>query len=97
MNEACMKSNCGNAASKCCGSCGCVWYCSSECQKEDWKEIHKRHCVDVKKLSSTYLNEIDYRKALERMEGIGECLKSVNRKGNSDDGKVLNLGSISVW
>ena len=34
---------CGISTKKRCGKCGRAWYCSIDCQKEDWKE-HKRNC-----------------------------------------------------
>lgn len=30
-----------------CGSCGCVYYCSSTCQKADWKLGHKGVCKEL--------------------------------------------------
>ena len=53
MEGKCIVSGCGKAASKCCGSCGLVRYCSVECQKEDWKKLHKKYeCVNMRKLVS---------------------------------------------
>ena len=77
MQDVCIKSNCGNAASKCCGSCGGVWYCSSECQKDDWKEVHKSECVDVKKLSAIELTGAEIVKVANKM------LKAADRLGSS--------------
>ena len=58
MEGKCIVSSCGKTASKCCGSCGWVRYCSVECQKEDWKKHHKKNeCVSMKKLASVKLTE----------------------------------------
>ena len=27
-----------------CSRCNCTWYCSTECQKADWKRVHKKIC-----------------------------------------------------
>ena len=60
MEGKCIVSSCGKAASKCCGSCGVIRYCSVECQKEDWKKHHKKdECVNMKKLSDVTLTEDD--------------------------------------
>lgn len=32
-----------------CGACKMVRYCSKECQKSHWNEIHKSQCGDMKK------------------------------------------------
>ena len=79
-------SSCGKAASKCCGSCGFVPYCSVECQKEDWKKHHKKNeCVSMKKLASVPLTEqeihevaIKISRISERLEGTGESKRSIN-------------------
>jgi hypothetical protein len=34
-----------------CGACQSMWYCSSECQKKDWKS-HKQLCKAIKKVNS---------------------------------------------
>lgn len=35
---------CGKAGTKTCSRCGSVWYCSKECQIEDWHLSHKLRC-----------------------------------------------------
>ena len=68
MEGKCIVSGCGKAASKCCGSCGRVRYCSVECQKEDWKKCHKTsECVNMKKLSTVSLTEIEIADAVSRI------------------------------
>ena len=84
MKGKCIVSSCGNAASKCCGSCGLVQYCSIECQKEDWKKYHKkRECVNIKKLSSVTLTEAEVSDVADkvsfmshRLSAAGEVEKS---------------------
>ena len=84
MEEKCIVSSCGKAASKCCGSCGMVRYCSIECQKDDWKQHHKKdECVNMKKLASLNLTEeeiVDVVNKIScicgRLEGIGEAMRS---------------------
>ncbi|KAK6599803.1 hypothetical protein ACHAPF_002996 [Botrytis cinerea] len=29
-----------------CARCKCIWYCSKDCQTEDWKARHKRWCKE---------------------------------------------------
>ena len=31
-----------------CGACKVVSYCSKDCQKTDWKRVHKRVCPELK-------------------------------------------------
>ena len=85
MQDICIKSNCGNAASKSCGSCGGVRYCSSECQKNDWKEVHKNECVDVKKLFAMDLTEIEIKKAVYKMLKVVERLESLGQETRAID------------
>ena len=71
MEGKCIVSSCGKAASKCCGSCGLVRYCSVECQKEDWKKIHKKmECVSMKSLASVSLTEEEIRDVADRISCI---------------------------
>ena len=86
MEGICIVNGCGKAASKCCGSCGLVRYCSVECQKEDWKKIHKKkECVSMKKLASVSLTEEEMRDVADRIScicgrhlGIGETKSSID-------------------
>ena len=86
MEGKCIVSRCGQAASKCCGLCGLVRYCSVECQKEDWKKIHKKkECVSMKKLASVTLTEEEMRDVADRIScicgrhlGIGETKSSID-------------------
>ena len=83
----CIVSTCGNAASKFCGSCGVVRYCSIECQKDDWKKLHKREeCVNMKKLFSKTLTS----------EQIDEVIKGVSRMADrllaaGESESIINL------
>lgn len=38
-----------------CGRCYSTFYCSEDCQKKDWRALHKHHCTDGS--SSKYLRE----------------------------------------
>jgi hypothetical protein len=38
---------CGESSKMQCGACKVSWYCSKECQKEDWK-VHKKLCSKFK-------------------------------------------------
>ncbi|KAF8464692.1 hypothetical protein BDZ91DRAFT_729647 [Kalaharituber pfeilii] len=40
----CGYNSCTHDATKHCGECKQVWYCSRECQRADWQGIHKRMC-----------------------------------------------------
>ena len=77
MEGKCIVSSCGEAASKCCGSCGWVRYCSTECQKEDWKKHHtKLECVNMKKLSPVSLTEIEIESVVEKVTIISNRLSA---------------------
>ena len=86
MEGKCIVSSCGYAASKCCGSCGLVRYCSVECQKEDWKKGHKKkECVSMSKLASANLTEEEISDVADRISCIsrrhlviGEAKRSID-------------------
>lgn len=42
----CHNNNCGNLGLNHCGACGVVYYCSSSCQRENWK-LHKKTCGKI--------------------------------------------------
>ena len=71
MEGKCIVRGCGKAASKCCGSCGFARYCSIECQKDDWKKVHKKfECVNMKKLASAILTEEEISDVGDRISWI---------------------------
>ena len=75
MEGKCIVSSCGKAASKCCGSCGLARYCSVECQKEDWKKVHKKNeCVSMKKYSSVSLTEEEVNLVVQKITNISDRL-----------------------
>ena len=86
MEGKCIVSTCGKAASKCCGSCGFVRYCSVECQRVDWKEVHKIvECVNMKKLALANLTEEEIKEVVDkimimsnRIAAIGEVERSID-------------------
>ena len=87
MEGKCIVINCGKAASKCCGSCGWVRYCSVECQKEDWKSCHKKkECVNFKNLSSVSLTEEEINAVVNRMTNIYYRLSA-----NGEDERNIDL------
>jgi hypothetical protein len=43
----CCKEEEGVGALKKCGQCGQAWYCSTTCQKTDWKAGHKEVCKQL--------------------------------------------------
>ena len=87
MEGKCIVSNCGNAASKSCGSCGWVRYCSAECQKEDWKKHHKKEeCVNMKKLSRVSLTELEIDAVVYRITFISDRLSA-----NGEDERNIDL------
>ena len=69
-HKICVSGTCTNVASKRCGSCGFVPYCSSTCQKVDWKANHKKDCVNLKKISSELLTTIEIEEALGKMMSL---------------------------
>ena len=84
MEGKCIVSSCGKAASKCCGSCGWVRYCSTECQKEDWKTCHKKlECVSMKKLSSVSLTEEEIYTVAYKVMTISDRLLANGEHGRS--------------
>ena len=86
MEAKCIVSSCGKAASKCCGSCVVIRYCSSECQKDDWKLHHKKEeCVNMRKLSTVSLtgkeiSDVAYKVSnmAYRLSVTGETKKSID-------------------
>ena len=86
MEGKCIVRGCGKAASKCCGSCGFARYCSIECQKDDWKKVHKKfECVNMKKLASVILTEEEISDVGDRISwicgrhlAIGEARRSAD-------------------
>ena len=38
---------------KSCAKCKTAKYCSKECQIQDWKEKHKIHCLEIRRLQET--------------------------------------------
>jgi hypothetical protein len=45
--HACCKPEDGATKLLKCSACGCVSYCSSACQKSDWKAGHKQVCKEL--------------------------------------------------
>ena len=87
MKGKCIVSSCGKAASKCCGSCGWVRYCSTDCQKRDWKEHHKKdECINMNKLSSVTLTEVEIIDVADRVSNI-----SVRLLANGEDARSIDL------
>ena len=86
MEGKCIVSGCGKAASKCCGSCGLVKYCSVECQKEDWKKCHKKlECVNMKILASVPLTGNEINDVANRISSISRRLKVIGEAKRSID------------
>ncbi|TYI22745.1 hypothetical protein ES332_A06G124400v1 [Gossypium tomentosum] len=44
---------CSNPASKKCSRCKSVRYCSSACQRVDWKDGHKTKCKEISTQTTT--------------------------------------------
>lgn len=45
----CLKTDeCQDVKFKCCSGCKQIYYCSSACQKQHWKQIHKKECLTNK-------------------------------------------------
>ena len=86
MEGKCIVSSCGKAASKFCGSCGWVRYCSAECQKEDWKKRHKKlECVNLKKMYSENLTEELVIEVTDRISLISDRLSAIGEDVRSTD------------
>ena len=77
MEGKCIVSNCGNAASKCCGLCGWIRYCSVGCQRADWKQCHKRdECVSLKLLATESLSEDEIEVVADKMSHMSTRLSA---------------------
>ena len=86
MGGKCIVNSCRKAASKCCGSCGFVQYCCTECQKEDWKKHHKKkECVNMKKLASVNLTEEEIRDVAGRILCISDRYVDIGEPFSSID------------
>ena len=86
MQGKCIVSSCGKAASKCCGACGLVRYCSTDCQTDDWKKHHKKaECVNMKKLSTVSLTEKEIAGVAGRVSNISVRLVAVGEPERSVD------------
>ena len=48
---------CGKYAGFLCANCKVTWYCSKECQKQDWK-VHKRLCEAFQSVSAQRVEEL---------------------------------------
>ena len=87
MEGKCIVSCCGKAASKCCGSCGLVRYCSVECQKDDWKKHHKKEeCVNMKILRTVPLTEKEIFNVTDKISSMCRRLKTIG-----EDGRIIDL------
>ena len=87
MEGKCIVSSCGKAASKCCGSCGVIRYCSVECQKEDWKKHHKKEeCVNMKEMSDMTLTEKEISNVANKILSMCDRLKIIG-----EDGRIIGL------
>ena len=50
MLKVCANTECGvSGATKRCGACSDVFYCSADCQKKHWSSGHKRECISKRK------------------------------------------------
>jgi hypothetical protein len=43
--DVCFNGNCVEVGKKFCAACRYACYCSADCQKQDWKAIHKKSCM----------------------------------------------------
>ena len=87
MEGKCIVSSCGKAASKCCGSCGVIRYCSVECQKDDWKKHHKKaECVNMKILSTVSLTEKEMSTVTDKISSMCGRLKTIG-----EGGRIIHL------
>ena len=40
-----------------CAGCRFARYCSKECQKQDWKRVHKQHCCSIAQVCGQWANQ----------------------------------------
>jgi len=40
-----------------CAGCKFARYCSRECQKQDWKRVHKQHCGSIAQVCGQWANQ----------------------------------------
>ncbi|XP_026689902.2 tudor domain-containing protein 1-like [Ciona intestinalis] len=77
---------CGKVASKLCSSCSSVYYCSVNCQKQDWLDGHKMQCKQVKRVNDEESKEIGNDEPLIVVDD--SILKSFEKQVNSNVSKV---------
>ena len=85
----CHNNNCNNLGLNHCGACKVVYYCSSSCQRENWK-LHKKNCgknYDPIKCMDAFVEESIHRsialetecKAEEAIDLLKSALVTVSR------------------
>lgn len=74
----CARPDCSRTATSSCSGCIREQYCSSDCQKLDWK-VHKMVCSILKKLPSE----------LEPYENVVENIQQILKAKKRDDTRVL--------
>ena len=84
MKNLCHNLGCSQLGAKFCGGCGASSYCSVECQKDDWKAIHKICCKDKLPEDLLSLDELD--------NVLSKIFRHVHQL--SDDSKTLVATNI---
>lgn len=60
--------NCKKTAKSTCGFCKLAYYCSKECQNENWQEEHRRICLAL----ADYMDlvDIDFKEPINTYNGV---------------------------
>ena len=95
MSRTCGIDGCMNLAGLCCSRCCAVYYCSSACQRKDWK-THRRSCIPLTMLWEELGNSknlaIEYFGPRVMVEIARRIYANVNDV-DSDNKTVISVGS----
>jgi hypothetical protein len=68
-----------------CGQCKQVFYCGQPCQKEDWRQGHKRTCVPIATLNPKEVDKL-VRKRYSKLRRDGKNVKVAMQKARTEYG-----------
>ena len=81
-NKNMKRDNCQKVSYFKCSACGYVYYCSKECQKENWS-IHKNYCQDIRNINMEY--------GKSRVVINSHIMKHVNKIKNQDSPLLFKI------
>ena len=81
----------GAAVDKKCSRCQCVYYCSVECQRKDWKKGHKAECASIAiDLGEGFLITPNTRKARQTVTDTSTGVTTQTWNGQLPSGHALD-------